>query len=187
MSNNFVITRFGLGNVLGGNERIIKVRLDKPFLNKEILELKSRGEVFQFCDYAVLMVINAPQATLSNIQFYPTKEKAEEVINLPRPPDQSCCLLDLKNLTFELNFKPGPLINKGFTWQSAWLDRWGINDINNFPLLKEAKAFVAEYRQKMHSTTVGIVFSALLDMEKKDILSYIVLTEVGIVLDRGPL
>lgn len=180
-----VITRFGFGEIVKEGEPESKVKLDKPFSGEEIKGFDNRSEIFDFSDYAVLMVINTPQAVLSTVQYYPTSEKAREVLNLPWPPDQSCYFLDFKRLEFDLNFQPGLLIKEGFTWQSAWLDRWGRNDINNFSSIEEARSFLNSFRETMRSTSVGMTLSVLLAIETKKILTYIILTEVGIVLDKG--
>lgn len=184
-SGKRVITRFGFGEIVKEGETESKVKLDKPFLGEEIRSFDNRSEIFDFSDYAVLMVINTPQAVLSTVQYYPTREKAREAANLPWPPDQCCYFLDFKNLTFDLNFQPGLLIKEGFTWQSAWLDRWGRNDINNFSSINQASSFLNDYRKTMHSTSVGMTISVLLAMDDKKILAYTILTEVGIVLDKG--
>ncbi len=180
-----VITRFGFGEIIEVSDFQSKVRLEKPFLGEEIRSFDNRSEIFDFSDYAVLMVINAPQAVLSTAQYYPTREKVREVLNLPWPPDQSCYLLDFEKLNFDLNFQPGLLINKGFTWQSAWLDRWGRNEIENFSSIEKARSFLNDYRKTMHSTGVGMTLSVLLAMETKKILAYVVLAEIGIILDKG--
>lgn len=185
MEGRRVITRFGFGEIIEEGQSKSSLKLDMPFLGEEIKSFDNRSEIFNFSDYAVLMVINTPQAMLSTAIYFPTQEKAKEIFNLHWPPDQCCYLLDFKNLTFELNFQPGLLINEGFNWQSAWLDRWGKNDIYNLSSTEEAGTFIESFRKTMLATSIGITISVLLAMENKKILSYIVMAETGIVLDRG--
>jgi hypothetical protein len=180
-----VITRFGFGRITRKGELASRIKLEKPSLGRKIVELNNRSEIFNFSDYAVLMVINAPQAVLSNVQFYQSKEKAREIFSLPWPPDQSCYLLDFEKRKFEMNFQPGLYIQEGVSWQSAWVDRWGQNEILNFPSISEAKNFLSLYLKTTGGTSCGIHFSVLLEMETRKILAYVLLTEAGVTLAKN--
>lgn len=176
-----VITNLGLGTVDDWPEnpnQIVKVNLDPPRREEKVIKLREepqkflRRNVFPLADYAVVRVVNVTNlGIVSSLQFYDSAVSAKAVFDDPKPSDETRFLLNLKDLTFQLNYELGFAV-ENYLWLQPWVDRWGI-ERSGYPESDEPtlEKFDA-WKEETAGTTGGIFAPVFLDIPKRRILRF---------------
>ncbi len=183
-----VITRFGFGEVVSslGNSPLVDVKLEKPWLGKDLMTLDRVSEVFPWSEWATIHVANMERfGTFSNIRFHPTREKAWKQLREPGPPNETTFFLDFVTGNAELNRRLGDLAER-FVVLNPWLDRWAPERTICFEEEDEAVEVFATRRGSLVSGE-GICSSLLMDVRNQpqaNLLWFILLIEGDV---NGPI
>lgn len=192
-----VITNIGLGIVDDWPEnpnQMVSVSLDPPHQRGKVVELLRkapqkflRRDIFPLTDYAVARVIDVTGLGIaSNLLFYDSEISAKAVFDDPKPVDETRFLLNLKDLTFQLNYELG-LAVENYLWLQPWVDRWGI-ERSGYPNRDEPTLEKFDtWREETAGTTGGIFTPAFLDIPRRRILRFCiaVTASYGVVYETG--
>lgn len=182
-----VITPFGLGEleIEEWEPPIVRVNLDKPFLEKHALFLDKISEVFCLSNFAAVRVLNiSGSGWFSNLQFHDCPSDARKLLfKNYSPPDETTFYLDLKNGSVEVNRELGFAAQK-MLWINPWLDRWAIEKAIHSSDYSSTLKLFKEEKEKTAGTTGGIRGSVLLDIENKKILWCYLFIATGVVWEK---
>jgi len=176
-----VLSRFGWGTIQEVHEEYLFVQLDQPFAGSE--RLSGRPEEFVTpMPFAVLRVLNIAGAGFySFVAFLPVGLVDDCYEGVPKAQNEMRFLLNLRMATFRQSDPFGLLIEERYVLIASWADRWAATGVppNVDFTTSELGPAVAQFRDRMHSTSGGIAYYIVFDTETNTIIWHEFLCETG--------
>lgn len=190
-----VITRFGLGIVLGlseiPSEGRVRIHLDKETKTGEKEMMIETSGVYPETDCLLIRLAHLPMGWVSSLMFLTSSAFGRWLLHQKAPDDEVQIVLDLVNGSFVSN-RPLSFLMKKLFMLEPWLDRWHHEIIDTDSFDRRDSVLVDTFRNrqaKMAGTTGGISSSFLLELDpdgfRGKIHSYYIVSEVGTGIIMG--